>query len=75
MDSDLADKYNDGIVPAPDLSEDIPPLRQAGSPAAPDSAGRHQWLVVASIVAAIAVGGLCCLLATVFMIVQARGGL
>jgi hypothetical protein len=74
MDSDLADKYNDGIVPAPDLPEDVPPLRQAGSPAPSEPAGRRQGLVIAAVVAALFIG-LCCLLVIAILVIQAIGAI
>lgn len=74
MDSDLEDKYNDGIVPAPDLPEDVPPLRQAGSSTPSESAGRRQELVIAAVVAAFVIG-VCCLLMTAILVIQAIGAI
>lgn len=74
MNSDLTDKYNDGIAPAPDLPDDVPPLRQAGSPAEPESAGRRQGLMIAAVVAAF-VFGVCCLLMIAILVIQGIGAI
>lgn len=58
MSSDLTERYNEGIVPPPDLSEDVPQLRRPSEQAA---SGQGLQSPVLWIVAIIVVLFLVCL--------------
>jgi hypothetical protein len=64
MNSDLADRYNEGIVPPPDLPEDIPKLRRPSDPAAlgEGTPNRALWVATLLVVAVLLIA--CVLLAT-----------
>jgi hypothetical protein len=74
MTSDLSERYNDGIVPPPDLPNDIPRLRQPGRQATPSQTKFYKrlptWVIIAIVVSAAMALGCLSLLATVALFVR-----
>lgn len=73
MSSDLADRYNEGIVPPPDLPEDVPPLRQPGSQTTQDQGGINTILLIGAILVVVVILAVC-VTATGTIILFALGG-
>ncbi len=73
MSSDLADRYNEGIVPPPDLPEDVPSLRRPGSQSTQDQGGINTALLIGAIFVVIVMLSVC-VIATGLVILFARGG-
>ena len=62
MPSDLSELYNDGLVPPPDLSTDIPSLRQPTNRLTPEQMVQSRNQLVVAVIVLIA---LVCLLLVV----------
>ena len=62
MSSDLSERYNDGIVQAPDLSADVPPLRRPGSRPVPEQVARARDQLWIAVVVLVVLALSCCLL-------------
>jgi hypothetical protein len=63
MASDLSERYNDGIVQAPDLSADVPPLRRPASRLTPEQVARAQGQLAVAIIALVVLVLACLLVA------------
>jgi hypothetical protein len=63
MAPDLPERYNDGIVPPPDLSADVLPLRQPTTRLTPEQVMRARGQLVVAIIALVALVLACLLLA------------
>jgi hypothetical protein len=64
MSSELSERYNESLVPAPDLSNQVPPLRQPARHPSSEKIPQSQERL-ALIVGILAVLGVLCLLLTV----------
>lgn len=63
MDSDLSERYNDGLVPPPELSADVPPLCRPTSRLSPEQVRRTRGQLVVAIIALVTLVLACLLLA------------
>lgn len=59
MDSDLAERYNEGIVPPPDLPDDIPPLVRPHPRTERDQRGVHRTRPFGKILIAAMILSIC----------------
>ena len=72
MNSDLADRYNEGIVPPPDLPEDVPQLRRPSGPAASGQRTPNwgPWVATLLVVAVLLIA---CVLLAAWVVPFVRG--
>ncbi len=59
MSSDLSERYNEGIVPLPALSADIPSLRPPTNQPTPEQVAQARTRLTAAIVALVAISLVC----------------
>lgn len=59
MSSELSKRYNEGLVPAPDLSNEVPPLRQPDRHPSSEEIAQSRERLVLIVGILVVLGGLC----------------